>query len=111
MVVAQSFVAASSPVPVGPDHGVKRLEAWSHGAFGKHSEKLLAALPMRRPLLAAARAAALDYFAADPALAKRTLLEWLPSTAEEIDVYCVDQQVDILWGGPDAAGATQGPPV
>ena len=52
--------------------------------------ELLAALPLRRPALARARAAALEYFrpaSVAAAASRRTLLGWRPSLAEEANEY------------------------
>ena len=44
---------------------------------------LLASLPLRRPALALARAAALEYFGAPSAGMRRMLLGWRPATPKE----------------------------
>ena len=77
---------------------------------GEPLARLLAALPLRRPQLARARAAVLDYFAAANPETRRVLLDWEPSTAKEEEVYKIGQQVDIAWGGPRDANASGGGP-
>ena len=77
---------------------------------GEPLARLLAALPLRRPQLARARAAVLDYFAAANPETRRVLLDWQPSTAKEEEVYKIGQQVDIAWGGPRDANASGGGP-